>query len=339
MCNQVMATDFKSVSCTVCQGRAHQLLFQIPPRIIIKCKDCGHEFVYSFVSKPEFSFLPWEEDSPETKIDLHYLEKIFSKYNVVKGKLLDLGCGYGRLEKGLIESGWDQENLYLMEVSESCIDVVKKKYPSAHFILGDGEKDIGFDDYFECILMVELLEHVVNPRTVMTNVLKALKTNGLLIIRALPNNKSFEAYVGKDKWRMRLFEQHHHFFNPDTFSIFVKEFPSIQILEFGCFLQEGFHFYNIQRIARNIGIVKDPISNDRYKNQDDVVPNSELTDLVLNKLKGINFDSYPYKERIPISQLYRLSSTKEVEAFFDKIHLDYRLSPDFSVVIRKVNGY
>ncbi len=340
MYDQNQQIEYKTITCVVCNSSKNKPLFYIPPRHIVECINCGHEYASSYPKRLDYFFLTPEENSPGAKIDLCYLTKIFSKYDLVNCKLLDLGCGPGRLEKGLIEAGWDQKNLYLMEVSESSIDVLQKKYPAAHFILGDAEENIGFDNYFDCILMVEFLEDLINPRKVMENALKALKTNGLLIIRGLPNNKSLESFIGKDRWKMRLFECHYHFFNPDTFLVFAKNFPNIQVLEFGCFLQKGFHFYNIQRLAKNIGIIKESINKEQPKSHDgQVIDDSKLTDLVLKKLSSTDFDTYSHKNRIPRQQLDHLSSTREVEEFFDKVHLDYLLSPDFSVIIRKVRGH
>lgn len=320
-------------TCTVCGCREHASLFNIAPRKIVECTNCGHEYVYLYTTKPKYFFPPSEEDSLSTKIDLIYLNKIFRKYKLFGKKLLDLGCGEGRLEKGLIDSGWDQENLYLMENSQSSIEIVKKKYPAANHILGNAEEELGLEEYFDCILMVEFLEDIVNPRLALNNAIKALKENGHLIIRAMPNNKSFESFLGEEKWKMRLFQHHHHFFNPEIFSRFVSEFTNIKILEFGCFLQKGFHFYNIERIAKNIGITKG-IKN-KNKNDNSSTQNDNLTALIIEKMNRTNIDEYPYKKQILKSHFAQLSSTKEVENFFNLIHLDFRLSPDFSVVIRK----
>jgi hypothetical protein len=113
---------------------------------------------------------------------------------------------------------------------------------------------------------------------------------------------------------------------------FAKSFPNIEVLEFGCFLQEGFRFYNIRRIARNIGVIKELVNKENHTDHN----SDKLTDLVLEKLANTNFDTYPYKKRISLQQLDRLSSTRDIEQFFDKVYLDCLLSPDFSVIIRKV---
>ena len=184
--------------------------------------------------------------------------------------------------------GWNLKNLYFLDISEASINAIQKQYQSAHFVLANAEENIAFNNYFDCILMIEFLEHLANPRKVIANAVKALTSNGILIIRAIPNNKSLESFIGGSQWKMRLFEQHYHFFNPEIFSRLVESFPDTQILEFGCFLQEGYHFYNIQRIAKNIGIMNHSIE-DKPQSLAGMTHVNQLTDLVLRKLRNTNF--------------------------------------------------
>lgn len=327
--------EYRPTTCAVCSSGDYKPLFSIPPRQIVECKNCGHEYVNPISITPTMSdylFPSSEEDALNTEIEMSYLKRIFKKYNLVNCRLLDLGCGQGRLEQGLIRAGWDQKNLYLMDTSESALDFAQKIYKSAHILLGDAEGGIGFDDYFYCVLMLEVLEDLVNPRKVMENALGALKTGGLVIIRGLPNNKSLEAFIGQAGWKMRTFERHYQFFNPETFSLFAESFPDAEILEFGCFLQEGYRFYDILRIAKDIGVIGGHQGHGRVPQTD------ELTELVLDKLRSTDFDDYAHRERAPLQKLAAFSTTREVEEFFDGAHLDYLLSPDFSVVLRKVKG-
>ncbi len=329
---QEIKKGYRSASCAVCGSDDYKPLFEISQRQIVECKDCGHEYINPVPVTPDrkYFFLP-NDDVLGTEIEISYLKRIFKKYGLVNCKLLDLGCGVGRLEQGLIELGWNQRNLYLMDISESNLETARMLYKSANIVLGDAEEGISFSDYFDCILMVEFLEHSVDTRRVMENALSALKNNGLVIIRGLPNNRSLEAFIGQDKWKMRNFEDHYQFFNPETFSLFVESFKGLEILEFGCFLQEGYHFYNIPRIAKDIGV----IGLFNYQNHGGFVEIEKLTELVLSKLRNTEFNDYPYGERIELQRLARLSSMEEIEKFFDSAHLDYSLSPDFSAVVRK----
>jgi hypothetical protein len=91
--------DYKTVNCPICEGDEYKFLFYIYPRQIVECQNCGHEYVNpipSYSKESECFFPTAAEDSPNTNIDLHYLNKIFRKYALVNCRLLDLGCGPGR---------------------------------------------------------------------------------------------------------------------------------------------------------------------------------------------------------------------------------------------------
>ena len=326
------------VNCVVCDSNRYTPLFHIPPRRIVTCSNCDHEYVNPIFSPkdiPECIFHSTDESSIGTQTDITYLAKIFHKYDIKERKLLDLGCGLGRLESGLIGLGWAPQSVYLMDNSERNVKVARKKYPLSTVICGDAQERIGFNDYFDCILMVEFLEHLSNPKEALKNALTALKNDGILIIRGLPNNDSLEAFIGRERWKMRQFIHHYHFFNHSTFSTFVKDFADVSVLEFGTFLQEGYHFYDVARIARNIGVVKESRGDEHTTYDDNVIMTAELTNLVLAKIESVDFEDYKHRDKLPKRQLTLQLSTEDIKNFFNTISLNQFLSPDFSVVMRK----
>lgn len=336
------AINYESVLCPICDSNNNHRLFEVSQRIIVECNNCGHEYVNPvplFSDRDNYFFLSFETDALNTKIDITYINKVLRKYHLINCKVLDLGCGQGRLEYGLIQAGWNQENLYLMDKSKSSLDVAKKMCESVNIIAKDLDEGIGFTNYFDCILMVEFFEDLIHPRESLQIVLDALKEEGLLIIRGLPNNRSFESFLGQERWKMRTFEKHYSFFNPHTFVHFTKHFPNMEILEFGCFLQEGYSFYDIARIGKDIGIIKGSIGTEQYEmHNGKIMGTDKLIDLILTKIRSKDISDYYYSERLPKQQLASLSDKKDIENFFDKIHLDYLLSPDFSVVTKKCKG-
>jgi len=332
--------SFENVLCPICDSSDFHKLFDIPPRTIVECDKCGHEYVNPlpiFKCKDNYFFPSFEKDALATKIDLTYITRILRKYQLLNCRLLDLGCGQGRIAKGLIQTGLNPENLYLMDRSESSINIIKKMNEPVNIIKKDLDDGIEFTNYFDCIVMVELFEHLIHPKKSLEIILNALKKGGLLVIRSIPNNKSFESFLGKEKWKMRNFEMHYSFFNPETFCRFAEQFSNLEVLEFGCFLQEGYHFYDIIKISRNIGVIKKSIGNDQHeKYNGGLISTSKLTNLLLKKIRRENIIDYYYNDRLPKHQIKNLSSRKDVEKFFNKINLDYFLSPDFSVVARKI---
>ena len=148
-----------------------------------------------------------------------------------------------------------------------------------------------------------------------------------------PNNTM--AKQALEKWRMRQFEQHNNFFNNRTFSNFVQKFSGMNILEFGTFLQKGYRFYDIARVARNIGAIKESNDDQHITHDGKIVKSSELNELVLTKIRNVNFSDYKNRDKLTAQQIKSLLSGENIEEFFDNISLNPLLSPDFSVVMRK----
>ncbi len=326
------------INCTVCDSKEYKPLFLIPPRQIVECKNCGHEYVNPIVPTkdiPDCVFQLNEEESPSTKIDSAYLKNIFHKFNIKPGKILDVGCGQGRLARGLINLGWKEQDIYLMDNSKSGLEIATKKYPLSKIVFGDAQESIPFNNYFDNILMIGFFEHVANPKKTLENALYALKDEGLLCIRGMPNNESLEAFIGQDRWRMRQFIHHFQFFNHSTFSRLINQFKDANIVDLDVFLQEKSDFYNISRIARNIGIVKETNGDEHSTYDFGIVKTEDLTNLVLQKIRSTNFENYKHKDKYNLKKLYEISSTKDIEEFYEEMQLNKLVSADFSVVIRK----
>jgi len=68
------------INCVVCGSNSYRSLFYVSPRRIVKCSDCGHEYVNPIPNQKNVSeckFSPGEEESLGTQIDLVYIKKIF----------------------------------------------------------------------------------------------------------------------------------------------------------------------------------------------------------------------------------------------------------------------
>ena len=97
-----------------------------------------------------------------------------------RGRVLDLGCGDGSYAKRLKDLGFD--------VIAGDIDVTRLKYKNEiEFKHCDITKEIPFPtNYFDYVLLMEVIEHLRNPYVVMPEINRIIKTDGFLII-STPN--------------------------------------------------------------------------------------------------------------------------------------------------------
>lgn len=110
----------------------------------------------------------------------YYLYPRFNKY--LPGKVLDYGCGIGdflRFRKDTIGVDINPHNV------EHC----QKKNQSAQVI--EVDKPLPFDDEsFDSVLIDNVLEHVLDPTSIMTEVERVCKKGGRLLL-SVPGEKGF----------------------------------------------------------------------------------------------------------------------------------------------------
>jgi 2-polyprenyl-3-methyl-5-hydroxy-6-metoxy-1,4-benzoquinol methylase len=136
-------------------------------------------------------------------------EEILNYSNLKDGdfKVLDAGCGPGYFTNYLKLNNSKIELLGI-DFSEEAIKYAKQKYNTVKFDCGDLNK-LNFDSYNH-IYSVSVLEHLVDPETLLINLFKSLKVNGKITL-VVPNG------------RYDFFEGHIHFWSPESWKIFIDK--------------------------------------------------------------------------------------------------------------------
>lgn len=122
-------------------------------------------------------------------------------------KILDLGCGDGRLLADLAK----QNEVYGIDQSAGAVEVARTNGVQA--IVGDIEKSLPFADAsFDGVFALDILEHMVNLTGLLREINRVLKDDGFLII-ALPNHFDLRTRLdilrgmGIIKWSQRKYEK------------------------------------------------------------------------------------------------------------------------------------
>lgn len=124
------------------------------------------------------------------------METIESYFNGKKGKLLDVGCGYGSLLREAKNHGWD---VFGVDISRK----IQKYLGNYKIPIFCGElKDANFEDgYFDVVRASHLIEHLTNPIDLLIESKRILKDSGLLVI-ICPNADSLVARVKRVIYRV-----------------------------------------------------------------------------------------------------------------------------------------
>lgn len=98
----------------------------------------------------------------------------------LKGDILDLGCANARV---LRDCGSRISHYCGIERSPRKVKQLKKEFPDACFHQCDLDADrLALDRQYDCILMTALIEHLFNQKHVMSEVKRALKPEGVILI-------------------------------------------------------------------------------------------------------------------------------------------------------------
>jgi 2-polyprenyl-3-methyl-5-hydroxy-6-metoxy-1,4-benzoquinol methylase len=131
--------------------------------------------------------------------------KQVSKYFDTSGNVLDVGCAYGFM----LQRVPDSFNKFGMDISDHAIEEAKKRVPTATFKVWNAEDELPFDeDFFDMILLNEVLEHLESPDAALENIWRVLKKDGILYITT-PNlnivRKKILSYADKKEHHVSLF--------------------------------------------------------------------------------------------------------------------------------------
>jgi 2-polyprenyl-3-methyl-5-hydroxy-6-metoxy-1,4-benzoquinol methylase len=126
------------------------------------------------------------------KLNDNYKLKIISKYKN-SGKILDYGCGDGSFLKFMKEHkfsilGYEPNS----KARESAISKIGEENSTSSLDTIDNNS-------LDIIALWHVLEHIPNPKEILSVLKTKLKKDGYMII-AVPNHKSYDAKFYKENW-------------------------------------------------------------------------------------------------------------------------------------------
>jgi len=186
---------------------------------LVKCRDCGLEFVNprpgpevldEFYGMPGYPAHETSGDDSVSSFRFNFLGGLLSKTT-----LLDYGCGGGSFLQKARDAGWDVTGIEPSPVGRKNAQALGVE------VYGRME-DIPAPRRFDLVTMFHVLEHVPDLSAVLSAVKRVMTDNGLLLVE-VPNIRSFRAMVYKlpgirkaDDERYRAFPIHLYGFKRKT---------------------------------------------------------------------------------------------------------------------------
>lgn len=182
-----------------------------------KCLKCGVVYQYpqpddhcikGFYSPDYYSTgIPRKEDI----INCKYREnlRLIDNYFPQKGRLLDVGCGTGFfMELAHQSSNWE---VFGLDLSDWAVNYARQELGIKNISAGTLLEVKLEDNFFDVVVMTELIEHDKSPILLLKEAFRLLKDGGLLLITT-PNIGGIKAKLSGQGW-WQLAKEHLFLFN------------------------------------------------------------------------------------------------------------------------------
>jgi len=209
-------------ACVACGSNDAQPLGEKNRLAIVSCRRCASVYTpYSPWYSSEFYYHTYYEEevlSPPAFVQTR-LEEItaeFARYRKTN-RLLDIGCGAGNLLVAARKNGWNAQGLdvssnAVTHVRELGFEVFQGELAEAQFPAG----------HFDVITAAEFLEHLPEPRTLLTEVARLLRPGGLFWTTT-PHARGLSARVLGLKWRCIWPPEHLQLFSARGLKALLRE--------------------------------------------------------------------------------------------------------------------
>lgn len=222
----------ETIPCPLCQSEEQDIAFdQFPPYNIVRCCSCGFFYLSPrlketamiemykddhYFESATFGYASYTEQEPSLRATFRHFMANLKKRNLTGGSLLEVGCGYGYL---LEEAKGFFAPCIGTEYSRQAIAQACKR---ADHIYQGGIDQIPANDRFDCIIAVQVLEHIYQPKSFMKNLYKHLKPGGKIVIVTPDMGCLWRRFMGHH-WPAFKIPEHILYFSMRTLGKLMKE--------------------------------------------------------------------------------------------------------------------
>lgn len=180
--------------------------------------------------------------------EMHHL--ILERVKKIEPKiLLDAGCGKGFTGESIYP--FTRDRYYGLDLSSTAIEIAKNKIPKGDFKCGSLTSLPYLNNFFDCVVCSEVLEHIPDYRRAIIEMARVLKVGGHLIVTT-PNRINPDMIwriFTKGKYTEQLYD------SPVFYKNLIKEFKRQ-----GLIVEESFSFFYLPLWGENMPkIIKKPL--------------------------------------------------------------------------------
>jgi 2-polyprenyl-3-methyl-5-hydroxy-6-metoxy-1,4-benzoquinol methylase len=189
--NKLMSKTKIEINCDLCGSSEKKLITIEENYPISACLKCSFIYVNEIPKVENGKVLGEYYEGSEAEIEAGRLRyEAVSKFlikeinrHTAKGKLLDVGCGYGFFLLEAQKNGWE---VFGTELSEIAVSYANTKQNLPNVFYTDLSENVFENQKFEAINLTNVLEHVPSPTKTLLDCKRILSDDGVLTIR-VPN--------------------------------------------------------------------------------------------------------------------------------------------------------
>lgn len=143
------------------------------------------------------------------------------------GRLLEAGCGTGEFLRLAKDAGWDVCGI---ELSPGLCQIAREKVGPGAVLEGDVANVALPHESFDCVVALDLIEHVPDPWGPVRRFQSWLRPGGYLVLQT-PNARSLRRYLYGRHWNLLAPDRHVIFHSPGSLEHVLRSsgFTSIAV--------------------------------------------------------------------------------------------------------------
>ncbi len=210
--------------CILCNNIKFSKLFKKNNYQVVECVSCNFIFLNPPPNKSQlvkyyknFDYQTGFINENLIRRDSIKTLKNLKKLGYDNGSLLDIGCGAGFFLDEARKFGWEVQGIDTSEITSSYgKNKLKLEIINSNFL------DYKFpESKFRVITLLQVIEHLNDPTTMIKKIYKLLEPNGILCI-ATPNIESYLSRILKNNFNYMIPPEHISFYSPQTLKTLLK---------------------------------------------------------------------------------------------------------------------
>lgn len=209
------------VTCMLCDADDATPVLNKDGHTLVRCNKCGLVFLNPRPAAGEMDRL-YDQEFYNRGTNTSFINRVFAKLlrilQVRKicslkrcGRVLDIGCGTGEFLADIQRAGWE---VCGVETAKAGFNLARSRLgPNVH---GSELGSCNFlAQFFDVITLWHVLEHVSDPLTLLEEIKRILKNDGILVL-SVPNIESVESKLAGEEWFHLDLPRHLCHYSPQT---------------------------------------------------------------------------------------------------------------------------